>query len=187
MTVQKSDTRISFNITFDAESDEAIREMWGRIAARDVVVPGLTGYRPHITLAVYDVAEYASFEAAAESALDTAPGFEVRLDSLGLFIDAGVVFLAARISHSMLSLHRNMIHRFREARQPEVIAEFLLPDAWVPHVTLASFSGKDELSRAIEACHAAWNPITAVAEAVTLRVHPSTEDYRLWPLEIEAD
>ena len=187
MTVKDAQARVSFNIVFNSETEKAIRLLWKQIAALDVEVPGVTGYRPHITLAVYDVVDYAPLESDIESAIASASSFAVRLDSLGVFIDTGVVFLAPKMSQAMLSLHQKVITCFRAAGRPEVVAEFLLPDFWAPHVTLATFSASDALSAAIEACRSVWNPIHAIAEAVTMRVHPSTDDYRYFALESPKD
>src|SRR5260370_39271573 len=104
--------RMCLNLTFDAATEEAIRALRGLLADAEIPVPGLAGYRPHITLAVYDVPTIVPHEATLEPVASALVPFPILLESLGVFPEHGVVFLAPRMSHTLFSLHRTIIQTF---------------------------------------------------------------------------
>jgi len=173
--------RICFNLTFDDATEYAVRNMWQRIADAGVAVRGLTGYRPHITLAVYDVADIAAYETGLVLVAAAMTLFPIHMDSLGIFPETGVVFLAPRMSHTLFSLHRAVLQALDGPDKPSVIAEHLLPDLWVPHCTLAGRLTPQQLLTAIDTCQRDWAPIRGYAEGIGMRIYPAPDDHRYYP------
>lgn len=123
----------SVELTFEGSTDALIRTDWARLA--EAGLPSLAGHtspsnRPHITL-------------AAGNSLEIGPGAEdpwarlpidVRLSGLVLFPAASGKYVLARLvvlSDALLELHRSLHQQCTGA------AAHTLPQAWIPHVTLA--------------------------------------------------
>jgi 2'-5' RNA ligase len=172
--------RICFNLTFDDATEHAIRTIWHRLAALGLVVGGLTGYRPHITLAVYEDSDSSGYETPLVSLAATTPVFPVRLDSLGIFPEAGVLFLAPRMSQALFSLHRQVLYAFEALDRSSVISDLLLPDRWMPHCTLVGRLTPAQLLTAIEACQRNWTLIQGNAVGIGMRLWPAAENCRFY-------
>ncbi|MCG8353637.1 MAG: 2'-5' RNA ligase family protein [Chloroflexales bacterium] len=132
-----------------------IRAIWHRLAALGLLVGGLAGYRPHITFAVYED----GYKALLVSLAAPTPMFPTRLDALGIFPEAGVLFLAPRMSQALFNLHRQVLHVFEALDKPSVITDLLLPDRWMPHCTLVGRLTPAQLLGVIEAGQRNWTPV----------------------------
>ena len=127
-----------FELTFDPATETAIRTIWQRIS--DAGHPSslhAQGYRPHISLAVYDSDVFdidACYKRAEAYAREARP-FPVRLSHLGVFIEfENVVFLGVTPSEALLDHHRNVLQLCEE--EHEQLRAFYAPGWWTPHVTL---------------------------------------------------
>lgn len=89
---------ISFNLLLDEVAERAVHTLWQELTASGVPVKGPAGYGPHITLAVYQVAEpcIAAYAAQLPTLVSRQRSLPICLDSLGVFPEAGVVSLAPR-------------------------------------------------------------------------------------------
>ena len=86
-----------FELTFDLATEALVRTLWRRIASAGLPSSlDADGYRPHVSLTVYDVAQFheeACYQRAAAFARETAP-IPIHLSHLGVFVNWGnVVFL----------------------------------------------------------------------------------------------
>lgn len=123
----------SIELTFDGETDAAIRADWAALAAAGL--PSLASHtgssnRPHLTLAAgASLADGASLR----SSFAGLP-LPFRFGGLVVFGAGGRRFVLARqvvAAGALLELHRRV-----HAAAPGAV-EQTLPDRWVPHVTLA--------------------------------------------------
>ena len=94
--------RVCFNLTFDEATEQGVRGLWQRIEDAGIAVRGMRGYRPHISLTCYEAPGLAAYEAAIVTVAAATPPFSIRLDSLGIFPETGVIFLAPRMSREAL-------------------------------------------------------------------------------------
>lgn len=173
--------RICFNLTFDAATEQAVRSLWQLIADAGIAVRGLAGYRPHITLAAYKVADGAEYETSLAVVASALMPFPVRMESLGIFPEAGVVFLAPRMSYALFSLHRALLDALDGPGKPVLISELLLPDHWTPHCTLAGRLVPSQLLTVVDTCQRHWTPICGRAEGIGMRLYPAPVDQCWYP------
>ena len=173
--------RICFNLVFDHSTEQAVRDMWQRIADADVPVRGLTGYRPHVTLAAYDVTSVRAYESDLVPVTEAMEPFPIRLESLGIFPEAGAIFLAPRMSRTLFSLHRAILGAVDSPGRPPVVDECLLPDRWTPHCTLAGHLTRTQLLTAVDVCQRHWMPILGKAVGVGMRVYPAVDAHYYYP------
>lgn len=163
-----------FTLRFDPATEEAVRGLWRRIASAGIDVAGLTGHRPHITLAGYEIDRAERYRSRlAEFALGVAP-FSVEFGHLGVFPDAGVVFLAPTVNQGLLAVHRALVERF--ASLAPMKHDQLLPDRWIPHCTLVIGANPATSARVVALCRAAWEPITGTVEGIGALVPPEVVD-----------
>lgn len=175
--------RICFNLTFDPATEQAIRTLWSRLADAGIFVRGLSGYPPHITLTVYDVERVDPYEnVLTPMASDLAP-FPILLESLGIFPENGVLFLAPRMSETLFTLHRTTIQAFMnmgKADQPSPTDDLLLPNFWTPHATLAGSLTSQQMLQALEICLRHWAPIRGQATGIGMRIFPEPTAHRYY-------
>lgn len=178
--------RICFTLAFDTATEQAVQTLWSYLEHTGLPKPDPVNYRPHITLAVYDVEnsnEYATILAPVAAAL--AP-FPIRLESLGIFPERGVLFLAPRMSHTLFSLHRATFQAFEsmdEAKKPSPVSAWLGPDLWAPHTTLAVQLTPAQLLQGLETCLLHWAPLHGQATGIGMRVLPEPTDRLFYPFE----
>jgi len=165
---------VYFTLRFEAATEQAVRGLWRRIASADIDVAGLTGHRPHITLAGYEIDRAERYRSTlTDFALGIAP-FSIELGHLGVFPDAGVVFLAPTVNQRLLAMHRALVERF--AGLPPMKHDHLLPDRWVPHCTLVIGADPATSVRVVALCQDAWKPITGTVEGIGALVPPEVVD-----------
>jgi 2'-5' RNA ligase len=176
--------RICFNLTFDPITEQAIQSFWGHIVDAGITERSLTRYPPHITLAVYDVENINSYEAILAPIASALVPFPILLDSLGVFPETGVIFLSPRMSQALFSLHRAIIHEFMsmdKADMPSLAHDWLLPDRWTPHATLAARLTSAQVLKGLEVCLHHWAPIHGYATGIGMRIFPELTNYRSYP------
>jgi len=159
-----------FELTFDPATEATIRTIWRRIS--DAGLPSsldAAGYRPHISLAVYDAERFdvdGCYQKAADYARTVAP-FSVHLSHVGVFVDMGnVVFLGVTPSAALLARHREALDLC--CGQREFLRRYYAPSLWTPHVSL-SFNLTHEQTGAILAM--SWEmdlPLSGQVQALHL-------------------
>lgn len=170
---------ISLNLLLDEAAEDVIRALWRDLAASGVPAKGSAGYGPHITLVAYVVTEarIADYAARLPSLTRSQQLLPLRLESLGVFPETGVVYLAPRPTAELLALHQRVVHDLAELDRTSSIDEWLLPGRWTPHCTLAGHLDMSGVTTTVEACLRLWRPVQGHGVAIGLRVHPSPDNY----------
>lgn len=180
--------RICFTLAFDAATQQAVQELWGRLAHAGIPQPDQSRYRPHVTLAVYDVENIDEYETILAPVASALAPFPIRLESLGIFPERGVIFLAPRMSHTLFFLHRatfQALESMDEMKRLSPVSDWLRPDQWVPHTTLAVQLTPPQILKGLETCLLHWTPLQGRAIGIGMRIVPEPADCRFYPFESE--
>lgn len=123
----------SVELLLDPAAEQSVRAEWTRLIEAGLPSAGrqtAPSNRPHITLAVRDEVDAASFATVGDLP------FELELGGILLFghHDHFVVTRQVIVSAALLELHREVA---RIAGPPEPRYANTAPDRWSPHVTLA--------------------------------------------------
>jgi len=169
--------RIALTLAFDRQTEAGIERIWHDLDEQNLRGPS-TAYRPHITLAVYDVEDAERFHEKLHPFVGKFNRFPLRLDVLGMFPERGVLFLTPRMTRPLMDFHRAVIQTFGD----EVIAAHLLPDCWMPHCTLAVSLAPAQMLQAMRWCQANWRPLDAECQGMGILVLPENEDRWYSPL-----
>ena len=171
---------VSCNLYFDPATEYAVRGLWQRLTDAGLPAKSTVGYPPHITVTAYatdepaaTVTELASRLAAIATVQRPIP---LRLEALGVFPEAGVVFLAPRVSRALLEVHRAVFERLADPGMPALLEDLLLPDRWTPHVTLATHLDADQIARIVGARVRDGRSIQGEAVGLGLRILPDLVD-----------
>lgn len=171
---------VSCNLYFDPATEDAVRGLWRRLGGAGLPAKSSAGYPPHVTVTAYisddpaaTVAEIAGRLAPMVASLRPIP---LRLEALGVFPEAGVVFLAPRVSRALLDLHRAVYERLAGPGMPALLEDLLLPDRWTPHVTLAGHLDAEQLAAMVDACVRDWRPVQGEAVGLGLRILADVAD-----------
>lgn len=142
----------ALELFFDRRAESAVRTMWANLEARGLRSMATTGHcrhRPHVSLLVAEQLNFDQARAAVEP-LTEATDVVLRLGSVAVFPGrAGVVYLAVTPTRRLLRLH-HALHTHLAAVGVESGRHYL-PDAWVPHCTLAQGLTHDQLTMAVRA------------------------------------
>ena len=123
--------------------------MWGTLEARGLRSMATGRHRPHVSLTVADRITPAQATSAAE-ALGTANDLSLVLGSIAVFPGrSGVLYLSVVPTLRLLRLHREIQARLAGAGVES--GRLYLPDAWVPHCTLAESLSGDQVTAAVGA------------------------------------
>ena len=142
----------ALELLFDRHADAAVRAMWATLEARGLRSMATWGHgrnRPHVSLLVAERLTQAQARMAAEP-LTEATDLVLRLGSVAVFPGrAGVVYLAVTPTRRLLRMHHELHARLAGAGVES--GRYYLPDAWVPHCTLAQGLTHDEVTTAVHA------------------------------------
>jgi 2'-5' RNA ligase len=141
---------IGVSAWFDSATESKIRTIWKQLADAGLSRTLHDGpYRPHVTLAVYETIDRASFVPAARQHLSSWRPFPIVFAGLGVFLnDSPTVYLTVTLSNQLHSLHRDVQELLRgRAQGPRA---YYLRDAWIPHATLAFALPGPALPKAID-------------------------------------
>jgi 2'-5' RNA ligase len=142
----------ALELYFDPHAESAVRTMWANLEARglrSMATVGHCRHRPHVSLLVAERLTLDQARAAA-APLTEATDVVLRLGSIAVFPGrAGVVYLGVTPTRRLLRLHHEL-----HARLAAVGVEsgrHYLPDAWVPHCTLAQGLSPEQITVAVGA------------------------------------
>lgn len=163
-------------LLFDKSTDEQITRLMDTLEAAGVSTayqtPLFSGrICPHITLGGYEVELPEYWDEPLERLAALYAAFPVRLHSLGLFVEAGVVYLSPRINDELIQV-RNAVLGLFEERGLAPRSENLKRDRFSPHCTLVPRSTGEQTLRAIDICRRNWRPLDAVATGIGMIVPP---------------
>jgi hypothetical protein len=136
----------ALELLFDRHAEAAVRAMWATLEARGLRSMATWGHgrnRPHVSLLVAERLTRAQARTAAEP-LTEATDLVLRLGSVAVFPGrAGVVYLAVTPTRRLLRMHARLAGAGVES------GRHYLPDAWVPHCTLAQGLTHDQVTTAV--------------------------------------
>lgn len=142
----------ALELFFDADTESAVRAMWAGLEARGVRSMASTTHarhRPHVSLLIAERLP-AAIARRALAPLTAVTDLVLRLGSVAVFPGrAGVVYLAVTPSLRLLHLHRD-VHANLAGAGVETWRHYL-PDAWVPHCTLAQGLPDEHVTTAVRA------------------------------------
>lgn len=155
---------------FDPASETTIRRIWQAIAQVGLKSPMLeAGYRPHVSLAVYDgdsLDVNSLIQDLAAYAATIAP-FNLTLSSIGLFPTAeGVLFFGVTVTKDLLELHAGFQRAF--ARYADRLRPYYAVGNWVPHCTLSSGVAVDDSAAILPICWSTSLPLQGQVEEIGL-------------------
>ncbi len=137
---------------FDQHAESSVRTMWASLEARGVRSMASVGHgrhRPHVSLLVAERITPTQARTATEP-LAEASDLVLRLGSIAVFPGrAGVVYLSVVPTLRLLRLH-NALHAQLAGAGVESGRHYL-PNAWVPHCTLAQGLAHTDLPAAVQA------------------------------------
>jgi 2'-5' RNA ligase len=163
---------------FDEATEATVRNMWQSIASAGLPSAMLTGgYRPHVTLAVYDtLRDDGWFASTLEVLAGVAPSVNLTLDSYGVFpTDEGALFLGVTVTSALLELHATLHSWFADYQAG--LRGYYAPDKWTPHCTLGMGLSFEQMGTAMRACAAQPIPLMTPVHAFGL-VEVSRTYYR---------
>ena len=156
----------------DKSASKLVRDVWTELADAKLtsfMIDG--GYRPHVTLGVFE--GYTSPEFENEFRLFTGKhgGFPIKLDYLGVFPrPEGVVYFGAVVTEHLLSIHSE----YTRLLAPLVtgVRPYYLPGSWVPHCTLACGLSMAAIPAVVEVCSRFTLPLIAQVGEISLVEFP---------------
>jgi 2'-5' RNA ligase len=153
---------------FDDNADKVVREVWHELARANVTSSQIDGgYRPHVTLGVFEGYTSPQFENEFRSFLGKRGAFPIKLDYLGVFPRTeGVVYFGAVVTGQLLSVHGEFTRHFGPLMMG--VRPYYLPGSWVPHCTLAYGLSSAGIPAAVEVCSRSMLPITAQVKEIAL-------------------
>ncbi len=164
-------------LRFDTLAAERICEAWNAIHEAGIGSSLLdAGYRPHVTMGVYQRIEPGAFKAELSTFAGSVAPFQLSLSSIGIFSGAeGVVFLGVTVTEPLLDVHAAFHKVFTTYSQEQ--SEHYAVGKWVPHCTLAFGLSEREIAEAVKICRGIHLPISAKVKAIGLvEVSPNSCD-----------
>jgi 2'-5' RNA ligase len=174
---ERSAPTIFFTLHFDTTTEDRIRNCWQRLAHAGIAVPGLTGLRPHITLAAYETDALAHYRTSLAEFVQTQTVFPIRFDYLGIFPESRVVFLAPRVTSRLTNVQAGLVHMLAGPdRAPLKFAEHLAPENWIPHCTVMAGCPEEVLIAITGLLVQQWEPIAGMVAGIGIVVPPAVSD-----------
>jgi len=169
----------ALELYFDPHAESAVRTMWANLEARglrSMATVGHCRHRPHVSLLVAERLTPDQARAAVEP-LTEATDVVLRLGSVAVFPGrAGVVYLGVTPTRRLLRLHHELHTRLAAVGVES--GRHYLPDAWVPHCTLAQGLTHDQVTTAVRAVKR-LRPIDADVVEVGIQ---NTDSGRITPI-----
>ena len=163
----------------DSDTEARVRHIWTQFASAGVKSSMLdAGYRPHISLGVCEELDVEGLGHRLSVFAKASAPFALTLSSIGLFPQAGVIFLSAVVTRRLLDVHAAFHSFFGE--YAKAMREHYLADAWIPHCTLAFDLPSGVMPKAIEICLGERLPVYSRVEEIGIaEVSPSRAEI-LW-------
>lgn len=155
---------------FDDQTDQKVRQVWEALAKA-----GLSDYasrvpdrQPHLTLATYgDIAEIDWFYDALRQFAQATERVPIQISSIGSFLQSGTLYWAPRLTKQLATFH-HQLHMHLAAYETSDHPSLYRPDVWFPHITLANYLNKEQLSQAFSYCQDCQAPFKGEIRSLTL-------------------
>ena len=161
---------------FDESADKRVREVWDELAQANLTSSQIDGgYRPHVTLGVFEGYTSPKFEDGLRFFTEERGEFPIKFDYLGVFPRTeGVVYFGAVVTGQLLSIHGEFTRHFAPLMMG--IRPYYLPGSWVPHCTLAYGLSLAAIPAVVEVCSRSILPIIAQVKEIGLVEIPKHRD-----------
>jgi 2'-5' RNA ligase len=153
------------SLLFDPETAAAISARWDLLAATGISRSMLDlGYKPHVTLAVYDELIVDRMIAALDGVFGHVDQLAVTLTGVTTFgTGSGVCYAALAPSPELMRLHAAILGAIGEACRPHYQT-----GSWTPHCTLATGISDADMTRANAILDRDWRPLGGHFETAEL-------------------
>ena len=153
---------------FDSSTEACIRKVWETLdEARIGASMHEAGYRPHVSLGVYNCLEADVFEKKLSTFAAGIAPFPLSFSNVGIFSTSeGVVFLGATVTERLLNVHTRFHRIFKKYAQEQ--REYYAVGKWVPHCTLAFGLAEHQIAEAVSICSGIALPISAKVKEIGL-------------------
>lgn len=158
------ETGCAVELYFDPALEAEIRARWALLDAAGWVSPAAAGFRPHVSLAIFEDVDDVGCRPVIEAFAGQVAPIDIRLDALGVFGQT-VLFLTPVPTRSLLDLH----DRFHRLAMPgmRTLRPYYAPGRWTPHCTLLN-GEPPTVARALPLLLAAAGPVTGRIEQIGL-------------------
>jgi 2'-5' RNA ligase len=151
--------RCAVEMYFDTRTEARVRTLRQKLVQAGLPVRlDAMGERPHISLAVFDQLNVERLRPLLRRYARLAEPVSIILGAVGMFpTSEGVLFLAPAPNINLMDAHM----AFQSSLEPLHIQciEYYRPRTWLPHCTLASGLDSQQIARAMELCHTAFEPV----------------------------
>jgi 2'-5' RNA ligase len=167
------------SLLFDPETAAAIAARWDLLAAAGVSRSMLDlGYKPHVTLAVYDGLIVDRTVAALDDVFEHAGPLAVTLTGVTTFgRGSGVCYAALAPSPELMRLHATILGAMGEACRPHYKT-----GSWTPHCTLATDIPDADMRIAKALLDRDWWPLAGQFETAELVEFTPVVGIKSWVL-----
>jgi 2'-5' RNA ligase len=167
------------SLLFDPETAAAISARWDLLAATGVSRSMLDlGYKPHVTLAVYDELIVDRMIAALDGVFEHVDQLAVTLTDVTTFgSGSGVCYAALAPSPELMRLHATILGAIGEGCRPHYKA-----GSWTPHCTLATDIPDADMGNVKAILDRDWRPLVGQFETAELVEFAPVVGIRSWVL-----
>ncbi|MGF9697882.1 2'-5' RNA ligase family protein [Paenibacillus sp. MABNR03] len=154
---------------FDQNTELYIKQVWKELSDNEVskYAEEVQDRRPHITIAGYNsYVEIEQFISDFDCFYESKKQLSITMNSLGTFLNTGILFLTPVPSKEFLTLHDNH-HSFFEKYRMKAESQYL-PGNWIPHCTLANRLNDEKLKEAMSFCTKRIERISATIVEVSV-------------------
>jgi len=160
----------AIELYFDTHTETAVRQIWQAIAGTGCKSAMLeAGYRPHISLAVYDrdTLDLASLQQTLLAYARALPPFALTFATVSSFpTSEGVIFLGVTVTQKLLAMHAHFHRVF--ARYAEACRPYYKVGHWVPHCTLSFGVSAGESAQILPLCWRTPFPLSGQVQEIGL-------------------
>lgn len=168
------------SLYFDQGTEQAVRNLWEKIAAKGIEVRGLAGYRPHLTLAAYKTERPELYGEWVEAFVQTQVRLPLRLLSPAVFLSTNTVYLAPNLGSVWFEMHTRLLNFLQEqGADSQHRANHIDIGTWVPHCTLVTEVELTDVPTVLGVCQAEWGVsagFEGYAEGIGVVVFPEPFD-----------
>ncbi len=166
----------AIKIFFDSRMDEAVRAIWSSLEDLDLPYQMSTsGYRPHLTLLGMEESNVQSAETSLKNIARQSRPFAVSVGAVGVFPqEPATVYLSPTICPELQHLYCYLIDNRKYLGAN--FSPYYLPDAWIPHITLACRLRSYDVDKVTSLVCAQFKPLVGNAHSIALVHIPSGEE-----------
>ncbi|GAA5530988.1 hypothetical protein Hgul01_04812 [Herpetosiphon gulosus] len=133
-------------------------------------------------MAAYDTVDWTAYGQVLGRFVQAQQALPIRLHALGLFPETGVVFLAPRVTASLLTLHTTLLAACASVEDaPLAYAHHLGVNTWMPHCTLARGQTLSQATSIVATCSRHWQAIDGMIDGIGILIPPAVIDVAQYP------